>query len=207
MGTMAETHPVLIDVPMPIRTPRLFIRPPQPGDGALTANAIAETWHDLHQWMGWADKLADNTAEQQEIRTRQIMASFLLRQEFNLLGIEAATGQPVIWCGFHNIHWSSRQCETGFWVRRSAQRRGFATEATNALLRYAFSALSMRRVGIMHAEGNHASRRVIQKLGFQPEGIQQAASLLPGGRLADRHCYARLDLHALPPLDVHWFAP
>ncbi len=118
--------------------------------------------------------------------------------------MEVATGQPVVWCGFHNIHWSSHQCETGFWVRRSAQRRGFATEATNALLRYAFNALGMRRVGIMHAEGNHASRRVIQKLGFQPEGIQRAASLLPGGRVADRHCYARLNLNDLPELDVHW---
>ncbi|HEY1744749.1 MAG TPA: GNAT family N-acetyltransferase [Granulicella sp.] len=200
----AEDNPVLIDVPMPIRTPRLLIRPPQSGDGAITASAVDETWEDLHQWMGWAETLADNTVEQREIRTRQIMAKFVLREEFNLLGVEIASGQNVIWCGFHGVDWKARQCETGFWVRKSAQGRGFATEATNALLRYAFGALGMRRVGITHSSGNEASRRVVEKLGFASEGIQRAANLLPGGRIADRHLYARFDTVGLPPLEVQW---
>ncbi len=199
----AETHPVLIDAPMPIRTPRLLIRPNQQGDGALTAAAVTETWDSLHRWMSWAEKVSDHTAEQQEIRTRRVMASFLLREEFNLLGIEISTGQPVIWCGFHGVDWGARQCETGFWVRKGAQSRGFATESTNALVRYAFCALGMRRVGITHAAGNEASRRVIEKLGFSPEGIQREAHRLPGGRMVDKHIYARLDTLGLPPLDVH----
>lgn len=197
-------NPVLIDVPMPIRTPRLLIRPKEPGDGAPTAAAVAETWADLHQWMAWAEDLDDNTAEKQEIRTRHVMVKFILREEFNLVGVEIASGQPVIWCGFHSIDWIARQCETGFWVRKSAQRRGFATESTNALLRYAFGALGMRRVGITHSAGNEASRRVIEKLGFAPEGMQRAANPLPGGRFADRLCYARLDTSGLPPLAVQW---
>ena len=197
-------NPILIDVPMPIRTPRLLIRPKEPGDGPATAAAVAETWADLHQWMAWAENLDDNTAEQQEIRTRHVMAKFILREEFNFLGIEIASGQPVIWCGFHSIDWNAFQCDTGFWVRKSAQGRGFATESTNALLHYAFGALGMHRVGITHAAGNEASRRVIEKLGFVPEGVQRAANLLPGGRVADRCCYARLNTIGLPPLDVQW---
>jgi ribosomal-protein-serine acetyltransferase len=200
----AEDNPVLIDVPMPIRTPRLLIRPPQPGDGVATASAVSETWEDLHRWMAWAESLDNHSAEQMEIRTRQIMAKFVLREEFNLLGVEIASGQPVIRCGFHGVDWKARQCETGFWVRKSAQGRGFATESTNALLRYAFGALGMRRVGITHSSGNEASRRVVEKLGFAPEGIQRAANLLPGGRIADRHLYARFDTAGLPPLEVQW---
>lgn len=95
-------------------------------------------------------------------------------------------------------------CETGFWVRKSAQCHGFATEATNALLRYAFTVLKMRRVGISHSGGNEASRRVIQKLGFSAEGILRNANALPKGRVADRLCYARLDLAGLPEIDVTW---
>ncbi len=197
-------NPVLIDVPMPIFTPRLLIRPKLAGDGAPTAIAVAETWSELHQWMAWAESLDDNTAEKQEIRTRLVMASYILREEFNFLGLELASGQPVIWCGLHALDWKSRQCETGFWVRKSAQNRGYATEATNALLRFAFGALGMRRVGITHSAGNEASRRVIAKLGFALEGVQRAANPLPGGRVADRWCYARLDLDGLPPLDVRW---
>ena len=203
---MRSTDPILIDIPLPILTPRLLIRSKQPGDGALTAAAVAETWSDLHQWMDWAESLQDNTAEKQEIRTRQVMATFLLRQEFNFVGVEIATGQPVIWCGFHSVNWLARHCDTGYWVRRSAQGRGFATEATNALLRYAFGPMGMQRVGLTHAEGNERSRRVAEKLGFTPEGVQRAGSQLPGGRIADKRLYARLNTDGLPDLTVHWGA-
>jgi hypothetical protein len=101
-------NPVLIDVPVPIRTTRLLIRPHQPGDGEATAAAIKESWDDLHHWMVWANSLEQNTAQKQEIRTRQVMASFILREELNLVGIEVETGQPVVWCGFHNLAWSAR---------------------------------------------------------------------------------------------------
>jgi RimJ/RimL family protein N-acetyltransferase len=203
-GMTTEENPTLINVPMPIRTPRLLIRPKRPGDGASIVAAVIETWDDLHRWMAWAENLDDFTVEQQEIRIRQQMARFILREEFNLLGVEIATGHPVIWCGFHDIDWKGHQCDTGFWVRKSAQGRGFASESTNALLRYAFGALGMRRVGITHSEDNRASRRIVEKLGFSPDGIDKAANLLPGGRIVDRYCYARLDLSGLPPLDVEW---
>ena len=201
---MLETHPILIDLPTPIRTPRLLIRPSEAGDGAASAAAVAETWDDLHTWMAWAEDPDVFTVETQEIRVRQCMARFLLREELNLLGIEIATGEPVIWCGFHELDWKYRQCATGYWVRKSAQGRGFATESTNALLRCAFGPMGMRRVGIAHADGNEASRRVIEKLGFFPEGVQRLGSPLPGGRLVDRRCYARLDAEGLPALDVDW---
>ena len=201
---MANLHPVLIDVPMPIRTPRLLLRPKQPGDGALTADAVAETWDDLHQWMRWAEHRESFTAESLEIRDRQVMASFLLREVIELIGIDVASGLPVVWCGLHDIDWQARHCDTGYWVRKSAQRQGLATEAANAMVRYAFGALGMRRVGLTHSAGNEASRRIAEHLGFSLEGIQRAANPLPEGKFADRYCYARLDAANLPPLDVRW---
>jgi RimJ/RimL family protein N-acetyltransferase len=201
---MTAAHPALIDVPMPIRTPRLLIRPKQAGDGELIAAAVSETWEDLHQWMRWAEDPGDFTAERMELRTRQVMASFLQRETIELIGIEVATGQPVVWCGLHDIDWSARICDTGYWVRKTAQSRGFATEAANALVRYAFGALGMRRVGLTHSAGNEPSRRIAEKLGFLPEGIQPAANALPGGRLAERFCYSRIDTAGLPDLAVSW---
>lgn len=132
------------------------------------------------------------------------MASFLLRDGIELVGIETATGSTVIWCGLHDIDWPGRQCDTGFWVRKSAQGRGFATEATNALVRYAFGALGMRRIGLTHSAGNEPSRRIAERLGFSFEGIQKGANVLPGGNYADRYCYARFDIAGLPKLEVRW---
>jgi RimJ/RimL family protein N-acetyltransferase len=201
---MAPVNPVLIDVPVPIRTPRLLLRPKQVGDGAITAAAVHETWDELHKWMRWAENPADFTAESMEIRTRRVMASFILREGIELTGVEVATGTAVIWCGLHDIDWQGRQCDTGYWVRKSAQGKGIATEAANALVRYAFGALGMRRIGLTHSAGNEASRRIAEKLGFSFEGIQRGANILPGGENADRLCYARLNVAGLPDLEVQW---
>jgi len=192
---------------MPIRTPRLLIRPKQVGDGVTTSVAVAETWDELHKWMRWAENRHAFTAESMEIRNRRVMASFILREGIELIGIEDGTGTAVIWCGLHDIDWQSRQCSTGYWVRKTAQGRGFAMEATNALVRYAFGALGMRRIGLTHSSGNEASRRIGERLGFSFEGIQIGANMLPEGKHADRYCYARFDVAGLPELAVQWPNP
>ena len=124
----------------------LTIRPKQAGDGAITSAAVIETWEELNRWMRWAENKEAFTAELMEIRNRQVMASFVLRESIELIGIERRTGKAVVWCGFHDIDWKARQCDTGYWVRKSAQCQGLATETTNAMLRYAFGALGMQRV-------------------------------------------------------------
>jgi ribosomal-protein-serine acetyltransferase len=201
---MIADKPDRIDVPMPIRTPGLLFRPRRPGDGKFTLAAIRESWDELHRWMLWAEDLSTFTAEQIDTRYGQGAGSFLEREVIELIGIDLATGEPVVWCGLHDIDWISLRCDTGFWVRRSAQGRGIATEAANAMVRYAFGALRMRRVGLTHSEGNEASRRIAEKLGFRHEGVQHLANPLSGGRWADRHCYVRFGVEGLPALDVHW---
>jgi RimJ/RimL family protein N-acetyltransferase len=113
--------------------------------------------------MRWAKNREAFTAELMEIRNRQVMASFLLRETIELIGIETQTITAVVWCGFHHIDWEARQCDTGYWVRKSAHFRGVATETANAMLRYAFGALGMLRVGLTHSSGNEPSRRIATK--------------------------------------------
>jgi RimJ/RimL family protein N-acetyltransferase len=201
---LAADDPVSIDIPMPIRTSRLLIRPRKAGDGEFARAAAIETWGELQKWMAWAENLDQFTSERLEARNRQAMANFLHRKPLELIGVEIATGEPVIWCGLHDIDWTSRQCDTGFWVRKSAQGRNIATEATNALLRYAFGALGMRRVGLTHSRGNEASRRIAEKLGFEFQRVEPAANPLPGGLMADKFCYMRSNSEGLPHLDVTW---
>ena len=92
---MTADSPVLIDVPMPIHTPRLMIRPRKPGDGEFALAAIRETWDELHRWMWWAENLDQFTSEQLEMRNRRAIASFIQRDGIELLGIE-------------NRHWRTR---------------------------------------------------------------------------------------------------
>ena len=60
-------------------------------------------------------------------------------------------------------------CELGYWIGKPFWGRGLVTEASEALLRRAFTELGMRRVWCGYFEGNEKSKRVQEKLGFRHE--------------------------------------
>jgi RimJ/RimL family protein N-acetyltransferase len=200
-----KTPPILIDVPMPIETPRLLIRPPQAGDGAAVTEARRESQEQINKWLLWSKDVT--TPGDDEARARDGAARFILREDIRLAGVEKATGRLVLWTGLHQPDWDRRHFTIGYWVRKSAQGQGYAAESTNALVRYAFNALAARRIEITHAAGNIPSQRTIEKLGFIKEGVQVKELLLPDGTYADRLIYARLSDKGLPKLDVKWGPP
>jgi RimJ/RimL family protein N-acetyltransferase len=60
--------------------------------------------------------------------------------------------------------------ELGYWLKRQASGRGYATEAGRALLAAARESLRLRRIEAGHFLDNPASGRVLEKLGFKPTG-------------------------------------
>jgi ribosomal-protein-alanine N-acetyltransferase len=65
----------------------------------------------------------------------------------------------------------SRQGAVGWGVVENRTGRGFATEVGHALLRLAFDTLDLHRVDAQCRAENHASRRIMAKLGMREEGI------------------------------------
>ncbi|MDX2236077.1 MAG: GNAT family protein [Hyphomonadaceae bacterium] len=61
-------------------------------------------------------------------------------------------------------------CSLGYWVGVGHLRRGYATEAARALVRFAFEDLDLHRVEAACQPDNIASQRVLAKAGFEPEG-------------------------------------
>jgi RimJ/RimL family protein N-acetyltransferase len=202
---MMTVKPILLDIPMPIETPRLIIRPVAPGDGANINAAKAETWEQIHAWMPWAKTMS--SVDDDEAVAREAYAKFILREDFMMVAIEKAIGSMAVFTGLHRFDWAIRRFEIGYWARKSAQGRGLVTESTNALTRYAFSVLGARTVAISHAEGNDASRAVIERLAFKSEGVLSNATALPGGTVCNRHWYGRTSADGLPELDVRWSPP
>lgn len=70
--------------------------------------------------------------------------------------------------------------ELGYWIAEEFWGRGFATEASEAALKYGFEELNLEIVGICTGPHNRRSQRVIEKLGFIYEGTH-------------RHCYKIYD--------------
>ena len=202
MTTFNTEKPILIDLPMPIVTDRLIIREPRFGDGADLHEAKAETWTMLSQWMPWAK--SRGTFEDDEMTMRHAHIKFLQREDLMMLVFEKDTGRLVGGTGLHRFDWDTRIIEIGYWYRQSAQGKGYATEGTKALIRYAFDVLKANKVTIMHAKGNDASQRVIEKCGFDFEYVVRGEETLPSGEFADRYVYGLFNADHLRDLNVTW---
>jgi [ribosomal protein S5]-alanine N-acetyltransferase len=84
-----------------------------------------------------------------------------------------------------------RRGELGYWVGLAFWNRGYATEASAALLDYGFNELALNRIQAHHMTRNRSSGRVLEKLGMKREGVHRQYVLLRG-RFEDVASYAIL---------------
>jgi ribosomal-protein-alanine N-acetyltransferase len=66
-----------------------------------------------------------------------------------------------------------QHAELGYWLAVPYWRKGYATEAGHAMLRYGFRDLKLYRIFASHFGHNPASGRVLLKLGMRYEGCQR----------------------------------
>lgn len=74
-------------------------------------------------------------------------------------------------CGCYAWECDNRHADIGYHILPAHWGKGYATEATRAMLTWAFEALDLHRIQADCTEGNIASERVMLKCGFQLEGI------------------------------------
>jgi RimJ/RimL family protein N-acetyltransferase len=197
------TQPILLNLPIPIRTPRLLMRYLLPGEGAELNAAIRESYKELRKWMPWAEKLP--TLDESETFVRQAQAQWILRQDFTLPIFDRSGKNHLGMTSLCRMNWAVPCFEMGYWVRTSAANQGYVTEAINAVTRYAFEVLKAARVEIRCDADNQRSVKVTERLGYQLEGRLRRDSLkcLNQG-LRDTLVFSRIDLDGLPPLAVSW---
>jgi len=79
----------------------------------------------------------------------------------------------------------------GYCLDESAWGQGFATEAADALLQWAFDTLDLNRVQSEADTRNTASVRVLEKLGFVREGMLREDCIV-NGEVSDSWVYGLL---------------
>ena len=83
------------------------------------------------------------------------------------------------------------RAEIGYWVGVRYWGAGYATEATRALIAYAFDELGLNRVFAFHLSTNPASGRVMEKAGMRFEGTRRQHTR-KGDAFLDSRVYAIL---------------
>ncbi len=97
-----------------------------------------------------------------------------------------ASGEPVGCCGLRPYRIEETVFEFGFYVRKAQWGRGYAREAADAVIGYAFESLGVSALFAGHHPANEASRHLLAKLGFEythdeyyaPTGLMHPGYLL-----------------------------
>ena len=147
------------------RTERLLLRPGWAEDAPALARAIADEQVVRNLATApWPFALQDAEAFLAAPRD-PAMPSFLIT--------ERTDGEPRIVgaCGLGRR--PSGAVEMGYWIARPHWGRGFATEASVALIDIART-LKLPRLEASHFIDNPASGRVLEKLGFVATGLSAA---------------------------------
>lgn len=84
---------------------------------------------------------------------------------------DAGDGSIVGHATLFHLEPSHRRAEIGYSVRRDRWGRGIGTRAVAVLVRFAFERLALRRLEADVDPRNGASLRLLEKLGFQREGL------------------------------------
>jgi ribosomal-protein-serine acetyltransferase len=173
----------------PLETPRLALSPIEPSDGHELWEAVdGSRWH-LERWLPWvpfnnspdaSQRYADACASDWDAGRA---ARFAIRDRASreLLGV----------VGLDSCIHLHRSCELGYWLKRDATGRGLMTEASRAVVDFAFARMTVHRMRCAAATDNHGSLRVIARLGFRFEGIARQAEFV-GGRWLDHAVFSRL---------------
>ncbi len=186
-----------------IYTTRLTLRAPTDDDAVELNAAMNEVWPELQQWMSWA---ADG---QQTLQSTQAYIAMTKENaqagSVPLIGTCKQSGRFVIASGLDLIEGTKDEYATGYWVSKDFLGKGYATESTNAVIRYAFGKLNAKKIHIEYYDGNAKSKNVIDKLGFTFAHTQKDGHIcFADGKPYDIHKYEMTDTSTLADLEVHW---
>jgi RimJ/RimL family protein N-acetyltransferase len=156
----------------PITTERLKLRPLEPDDAQAIANLVGN-WN-VARWLSQVPfpyALADADAFIVHARTGAPAD----------VGTVAAITRDDQLLGLVSIEPRHRGMELGYWLGEPFWGNGYMSEAAAALVSAFFSLTRADQLQSGYFDGNHASARILTKLGFEACGQGQQMSI-PNGR-------------------------
>jgi len=167
---------------MKLETERLVLRPLEESDEAdlypifndpeVTQNLLIRHPYPRERMLPW---IRERIVAYRH-RERYVFA-MVLRHSSEVAGI----------CGLVAVNWEHMNAELVYWLGRPHWNKGYVTEAARSMIRFGFEDLGFERISVGCFARNSASARVIEKLGFQPEGCARHEFLKDGEYLDALH--------------------
>lgn len=169
----------------PLTDGTVTLQRPTEADVEQVTERIRASYPHLNPWMTWAKP--DHTVE--------ATLSWIQRtvdptsHPFMILDSE---GRHVGSAGLSKIDAENLIANVGYWLAPDATGSGYATRATNLLLRYATEQVGLHRAEVWMSVENEPSRRVAERSIASYEATIREC-LRYEGRNHDAHCYAFID--------------
>ena len=150
--------------------------------------ALGEAARDGRLWRLWYTSVPSPEGMAADIERRLGLAERGSMRPFTVLD---EGGTPVGMTTYMNIDAVHRRVEIGStWYAARVQRSALNTECKRMLLGHAFEALQCIAVEFRTHRLNTQSRRAIERLGAQLDGILRAHQVSPNGTLRDTAVYS-----------------
>ncbi len=174
-----------------IRTRNLYLRAPQANDYSAWAMLRMESREFLSPWEpSWNED--DLTRASFRLRAKRAAREIATDEAYSLFIFEAHSEALLGGLTLGLIRRGVAQaCTLGYWMGKRHAGRGHMTEAVRGAVRFAFSELALHRVEAACLPNNEPSRRLLERVGFQHEGLARAY-LKINGIWADHLLYAIL---------------
>lgn len=153
------------------------------GDGKQIFEAVEESRAHLEPWQAWVRAI--QTQDDAEELARRKQAEWLVRACLSWSIREYSTLAFLGNIQLENIDWSTPSLGIGYWIRSSAQGKGYVTQAAQLVCKVAFETLSAKRVHIECDARNRRSAAVAHRLGFMREGQLRNERLDSRGELSN----------------------
>jgi RimJ/RimL family protein N-acetyltransferase len=151
-------------------------------DGLVAATRDGELWRLWYTTVPSPEGMAAEITRRLDLQAKGSMLPFTVFD---------ANGRIVGMTTYMNIDATHQRVEIGStWYARSAQRSPLNTECKRLLLRHAFEALQCIAVEFRTHRLNTQSRRAIERLGAQLDGILRAHQRDTQGNLRDTAVYS-----------------
>ena len=93
---------------------------------------------------------------------------------------------------FHTVAIEESKAEIGYWLTADVRAKGVATAATKLLTEYGFETIGFHRIEALVVESNKPSIRVLEKSGYQQEGVLRDKSCCADGTRENMVLFAAL---------------
>lgn len=132
-------------------------------------DALFALYSDPRFMRYWSFEAFNDRAQAESYLARNLRD--LKTSEFYPWALTLDDDVPIGNCTLFRVDRQHRRCELGYGLAPSLQGQGLALEATKLAIDYAFNELDLHRIEADIDPRNAGSCRLVERLGFQREGL------------------------------------